>query len=583
MKTLFVHPEDDPEQGAWANTGWDRIVDLGTGGAGTHDRWRTRFGCPVAALDSFRKLPDDFCQVRESVGRGCGPLTDEYGLDWWEIMSILLTAEMETLIPLQRLATTLDAREEIHVSRPGFHASVLRLLLGADVQVFPERAGSGKLNPGRYLRLSANLSKEQVIDVLGDKYDPGYQLRGRFVRRGVPANRSVVLLPTAYVNVSRTSIEYAATFPHEDFLLVATRRSGWVQKPPANVATRWLSSYASVRDRSVENLNMEARWVALKNELAKLPEFDLLNGLGRLADFPKKFRHGFEVRDAWRNVLDHEPVHGVLCADDSNPYTRIPLLLAQRRGLPNIACHHGALDGRYRYKRRFADVIWAKGRMEQDYLVQACAVPPERVELGAPVQTANWNSVTERNDPRLFPYMVFFSEPYEAVAGRPEEFYKDVVPPLADLARTNGRELIVKLHPVESERERTRMLDRILSPEQRRETRVVCGPLTEELLGKMWFGVTVASTVAMECAVRGIPCILCTWLKFTHYGYVEQFIRFGLGFGLESPSEIARIPQSLGDCSFGEKVRENCWHPVAAGRLRELLEGSEKPCSAIAS
>ena len=583
MKILLIHSEDDPEKGPWASLPWDRIVDLGRGGAGTYESWSRRFDCPVEPLDSLRNGFDDFRQVRELLGLGRGRLTDEHGLDWWEIMSILLIGEMGTLILLERLVRTLGSGDEVHVSRPGFHADVLRFLLGTRLRVFPVRGDAAKLRPGRYLQLSAKLSKAQIVDIFWDKYDPGYQLRGRVVGRRPASTRPVILLPSAYVNVSRTGMAYANTFPEENFLLVTTRQSGWVQDPPRNVSAAWLSSYASVRDRTGENLEMQSRWKSLKQELTAVPEFDMLNRLGQLASFPQRFRHGLEVRDAWRNVLDREPVQGVLCADDSNPYTRIPLLLARERGLPNIACHHGALDGRYTFKRSFGEVIWAKGKMEKDYLVRGCGVPGEKVELGAPALPASWSAREDSGGHASRPYLVFFSELYEVSGGRPEEVYRDVLPALADLALATGRELVVKLHPAESERERTRMLARRLSAEQRNATRVVSGPLTDDLLAKTWFGVTILSTVAMECAVRGIPCFLCKWLEFWPYGYVDQFIRFGVGIGLKSPREIEKIPQYLREHAVKTNVRENCWRPVSPGRLRELVGSSQKPCTEVAS
>lgn len=583
MRVLVIDPHDTADAGAWTSEHWDRIVDLGRGGAGTYERWSKRFGCPVAPLNSLRNGFDDFRQVRELLGRGCGRLTDEYGLDWWEIMSIRITGQMETLILLQRLVRTLGSRDEVYVSRPGFHADVLQLLLGARTRVFPARGDAEKRRPGRYLTLSTKLSKAQIVDILWDKYDPGYQLRGRVVRKRPSSTRPVVLLPTAYVNVSRTGIEYANTFPDEHFLLVTTRRSGWIRELPRNVAPAWLSSYASVRDRTPENQEMQSRWESLRHELSAVPEFDMLNRLGQLAGFPRLFRHGIEVRDAWRNVLDREPVQGVLCADDSNPYTRIPLLLARERGLPNIACHHGALDSRYVFKRNCADVILVKGKMEEDYLVRVCGVPREKVELGAPALPASWNARRDSGGHAVRPYLVCFSELYEVSGGRPEEFYRDVLPALADLALATGRELVVKLHPAESERERARMLARILSTEQRSVTRVVSGPLTEDLLANTWFGITILSTVAMECAVRGIPCFLCKWLEFWPYGYVEQFIRFGVGIGLDSAREIENIPQHLREHTVSPEVRENCWQPAATGRLREWMTSPRKPCIAAAS
>lgn len=579
MRILLIHSEDDPEDGPWASLPWDRIVDLGMGGKNTYARWTRRFQCPVTTLDSLRKGFDDFRRVRSLLDLGCGRLTDEYGLDWWEIISLLVHGELETLILLQRFVPTVEPGDEVFVSRPGLHASLLQCLRAGRVSVFPLRRGAQKNGLGHYIRVSNKLSAPQIIDVFWDKYDAGYQFRGRLTRKRPPSPRPVVLLPTAYVNVSRTGIAYAKTFPEENFLLVTTRQSGWVEDLPKNVAGAWLSAYASVRDRSDENADMENRLHSLLNELDGVAEFEILNRLGYLDSLPRRFRLGIEVRDAWRNVLDAEPIQAVLCADDSNPYTRIPLLLAQARGLPNVACHHGALDGRNVFKRSYGDVIWAKGKLEEDYLVRKCGVPQEKVEIGAPALPPNWKGSGHSNHQDSKPYLLFFSEASDVSGGRPEEFYRDILPPLADVALAKGRELIVKLHPAESERERSRVLARILSAEQKAVTRLVSGPLTENLLAKAWFGITILSTVAFECAVRRIPCFLCKWLEFWPYGYVEQFIRFGVGIGLNDPSEIEKIPMYLEQYPVSADVKENCWQPAAAGRLRELLDPSGKACT----
>jgi hypothetical protein len=123
------------------------------------------------------------------------------------------------------------------------------------------------------------------------------------------------------------------------------------------------------------------------------------------------------------------------------------------------------------------------------------------------------------------------------------------------------------------------MMARMLSAKQKSVTRMVTGPLTEDLFAKAWFGITILSTVAMECAVRGIPCFLCKWLETWPYGYVEQFIRFGVGIGLDSPREIEKIPQYMKEQAVRADVRENCWQPAAPSRLRELLSSSRKVCT----
>jgi hypothetical protein len=582
MRVLLIDPLDTADAGAWAEQRWDRIVDLGMGGKNTYERWTRQFQCPVTTLNSLRTGFDDFRRVRELLGLGCGQMIDEHGLDWWEIMSILRHGEMEALILLQRLVQTLGPGDEVYVSRPGLHASLLQYLLPR-VNIFPLQWGTQKGGLRHYVRVFNKLSAPQMIDVFWDKYDLGYQFRGRLLtRKRPPSTRPVIVLPTAYINVSRTGAAYAKTFPEENFLLIATRRSGWIQDLPRNVMPAWLSSYASMRDRKNEDAERESQWRSLRSKLEEVPEFEILNRRGYLDDLSRHFRHGLEVRDAWRNVLDTEPVQAVLCADDSNPYTRIPLLLARARGLPNIACHHGALDGRYVFKRAHADVIWAKGKMEQDYLVRECGVPQERVEIGAPAMPAAWNGLEQVKHQAVRPHILFISEASDVSGGRPEEFYKDVLPPLADLALASGRELIVKLHPAESERQRAATLARILSAQQKTVTRIVTGPLTEDLLAKAWFGITILSTVAIECAVRGIPCFLCKWLEFWPYGYIEQFIRFGAGIGLNDPGEIEKIPEYLQQHPPAADVRENCWQPVETGRLRELLSSSRKECVTVA-
>lgn len=583
MKVLLIHSEDDPEKGPWTNLCWDRIVDLGLGGVSSYERWGRKFQCPVTTLASLRNGFDVFFQVRDLLALGIGRLTDKYGLDWWELMSILLHNEVETLILLQRFIQTLGSDDEVHVSRPGLHANLLRGLLAARVKVSPSHLGARQRGLLHYVRVLRKLSASQTVDVFWDKYDSGYQLRARLARRRVPSALPVVLLPTAYVNVSRTGLAYANTFQQENFLLVSTRRSGWLKELPKNVAATRLSAYASLRDRSDENTDLAGRWRALRKELEGTFEFEILSRLGYLDIFPRWLRHGLEVRDAWRNVLDSEPVQAVLCADDSNPYTRMPMLLAQARGLPNIGCHHGALDGRYVFKRSYGDVVWAKGKMEQDYLVRRCGVPRERVEIAAPALPVNSRISITSNCQKSLPHLLFLSEVFDAGGGRAEEFYRDVVPPLANLAVATGRELIVKLHPGESPRERTHILTRILSTKEKEVVRIVSGPLTEDLLEEAWFGITILSTVAMECAIRKLPCFLCKWLESWPYGYVEQFIRFGVGIGLDKPSDIGKIPEYLRANSQGADIRENCWQPAAAGRLREIIASSRKEYTNVAS
>jgi hypothetical protein len=581
MSVLLIHPEDNPDSGSWRDLHCDRVIDLGLSGKNSYARWSRNFGCPVNGLTYLHRGMSEIRRVRDLLAAGRGRLVDSQGLDWWEILSICLTEQLETVILLQRLAATIVG-DEVHTSRPGFHAAIMQHLLPGRVHIFPSRRRHRGPGVMHNIRAARKLSVSQIVDVLCDKYDPGYRLRARIPHNRRASQVPVVLIPTAYVNVSRTGIAYAETLPQQNFLLVATRRSGWMKNLPPNVAAAWLSSYAVARDRSAETADIESRWSKLLRDLIAIPELKLLHGLGMFAGFPKEVRHGLEVRDAWQAVFDREPVQSVLCADDSNPYTRIPLLLARQRGLPAIACHHGALDGYYALKQTYGDVILAKGKMERDYLVQRCRVPAESVEIGAPAtlspgERKQWNREAPGSQ------ILFISEGYEVGNGRAEEFYRDVLPPLAELALSTGRKLIVKLHPAESRSERTSIVARVLSARQMDVTQIVSGPLSDALLDETWFAVTVLSTVATECAMRGIPCFLCKWLEYSFYGYIDQFIRFGAGIGLNDPSEISKIPQRLEKYEADPGVSENLWQPVEAERLNDMLSLSPRVFSKVSA
>ena len=465
MKVLVIDPEDGLQDGPWSSQRWDRVIDLGKGGAESYARAPAAFGCPVTPLDDFRHDFEEMRRVRDLLALGMGRLVDRFGLDWWELTSMFVHQKLEATFLLRKLVETVGESDEVHVSRPGFRAKVLQSELGARLHTFAWQRDRRERGARHYLRVFRKFPVGQLLEIFWDKTDPGYQFRGRVSRSRKPMSAPVVLLPSAYINVSRTAVAYADSLPAVGFLLVATRRSGWIDNPPTNVSVTWLRRYASVRipSREIEVRDLTNRWQSLRSELEAEPELKTLAELGCLDDFPSRFARGLEIRDAWANVLECEPVQAVICGDDSNPYTHIPLLLAAQKRLPTISCHHGALDGRYMFKRNHADVLLAKGKMEEDYLLRLCGIPRDAVEVGAPILSVDLKQESGTSNK---PSIVFFSEAYEVAGGRAQGFYQDVLPALADLAISDGRELIIKLHPSESVSERSRILERTLSPER---------------------------------------------------------------------------------------------------------------------
>jgi hypothetical protein len=582
MKILLIHPEDELLGGLWASQRWDRVIDLGTTGAKSYAEAEATLGCRISRLTEFGDKFQGLLRLRELMALGMGRLTDSLGLDWWELTAILVHQQLELAFMLRKLLESISPGDEVHVTRPGFYADGLKLSLGSHLQTFSPPVKNRKGSVGHYVRLLRKFPVSQLVEIFWDKADPGYQLRGTLKKRKQQSSDPVVLLPSSYISMSRTALAYAQTLPETRFLLVATRRSGWIETSSPNVSVTRLSGYAALRapSRKLEHQDLVRRWELLRAELGELPEIRMLDDLGWFNAFPKRFGEGLEIRDAWRNVLDREAVQSVMCADDSNPYTHIPLLLAAERGLPTIACHHGALDGRYFFKRNHADVVLAKGEMEKDYLVRLCGIPSERVEIGAPLAASNSEPLASSKEKSA---IIFFSEPHEMVGARVKGFYLDILPSLADLAMSTGRELIIKLHPSESIAERRRFVQEVLSSEQQRVARVLDGPLRPELLEKAWFGVAIMSTAAVECALRQIPCFLCDWLDPWPYGYVDQFIRFDVGIRLKEPGDIRQIPTILKGYNVSAAIRENCWNPIQAQRLEALLGVGRRQQAVIAA
>ena len=563
MRYLLLHPENDPLAARWASNQWDRVIDLGIAGSSTYKGWREALGseiepCPMLETTGFQKL-------REMHGFGIGQVVDEYGLDWWNLACLRWLDPFVQLVQIAKLVASMDSSDEIWLTSAS-HARLLDVLSPGQVR---------QLNISRKLRRAglARLRKlkfNQVLEILGDKYDGGYRWRRWIAPSRADCSESVVLLPSAYGNASRTALTLAASLPDEQFLLVATRRSAWVQPLPQNTKGAWLSSYAGQPDQG-EVEGLLDQWERLRHAMNDHRELALLSRLGCFDTAPAFLREGLSIRNAWANVLEGEPAVSVLCPDEKNPYTRIPVLLAQRRGLATVACHHGALDGRYLFSDVGADQFLAKSEMEWDYMVRVCGMPQETVRLGSrPHHKSQPLSARKAGNA-----IVFFSEPYESWSGRAHEIYAEVLPGLAKIAREHGRKVVVKLHPFESLRDREQLAARVLTAEDHGIVNIVTGPLTNKLMQNAWCSVTVSSSAAVDCAAQGIPAFLCLWLDRYGFGYGEQFVKFRAATALRAAEEIQEIPKLLEGYQGGEA--ENFSPSVQPELLRDLLFPSAVP------
>jgi hypothetical protein len=542
MRVLLLHPDDSPLRGPWAQRSWDLIVDMGKSSPFSEARWAGKCDSPVLRSDSFRLGIEDVKQVRTifSALRGC--LIDEAGIDWWDIASLLVVPEALTALALLRVASEINPLSELWATRAGWPGSVIGTSFGRPVRTF--EGGSLARSATRvlhYAGLVRRFPMAQIKEIFLDKYDSGYHWRARFVSRPRNCESPVVLVPSAYGNVSHMANAYARMLPQQPFLMVATRQSAKQFAPAANVHVQDLAAYAKGGVSAAEIASLTAKWFELRADLRSTPLIKILDQAGLLVSFPRWLRDGLCARDAWSAVIEHEPVQAVLCGDDSNLYTRLPVLLAARKEIPIVDFHHGAFDGRYLLKDLPSDVYLAKNEMERDYLTRVCGLPDDRIMIGAPGNACAADGLHKSKETSV----VFFSEPYESAGMRGEEVYAEILPALCRVAREGRRDVIMKLHPFESRAQRCRMLAEILAPEDLELVTVLDGPLGSEILSKAWFGVTVESTVVVDCLQAGVCCFLCGWLRLSPFGYVQQYARFGIGEILQGPEQLSEIPKRL--------------------------------------
>jgi len=570
MKVLLLHQEDAFAR--WCPTRrWDLVVDLGRAPAGTYEYWSRQTGCPVISIYDHAEETEDLYRLRDLLELGAGRVVDRWGIDWWDVFSLEIASGVQRAILVHRLSKDLPANCDLYGSRPDRVATALQRLLGAKITCLGDGLQSIHRRVRRYCEAFSRLGKAEILQLLEDKFDVDHAIRRRFAVHRGKTGQPVVLLPSAYLNVSRTALSYAALLPQQRFMLVVARRSGYLASVPPNVLVTWLTLYFGATDKH-ETASLLESWAKLRAWLINCAaEFRTAELGGFLGSGSAPFRWGIALRDAWLRFYASEHVTACLSADDSNPNSRIPVILAKKLRIPALACHHGALDFRMAIKVNHADLYLAKNEMELDYLRRICHLASDKTVIAAP---ASLKSPTLQRVPhRSTPWLVFFTEPYESYGWRSDEVYRDLLPRLCSLAKTCELRLVFKLHPFESLKAHRRMLRRLI-PEHERQIEVLVGPPSKHLWNNTRFALTVQSSIALECTALGIPVFLCAWLRDPHSGYVQQYAHFGVGHVLECSEQIAKIPTVL-ESYNGESIqKQSTGNAISPDELAHLLSGT---------
>ena len=391
MKILLVHPDDSVEAGAWAETQWDLAVDLGWSGRHAYTRQTERLGFLVLSIYDLLEHEQQRRQMRDILALGLDKLLDSESVDWWDAFALSLPANRATpLIFGNRRADPRACRDSGDPSAPFVGCTVNR--------AEPPDQDFCHPSPDRLSRALPPLLESRIclpfratcrnrVRQVGH----GLSSPDDFVRPPRASSTPAILLPSAYSNVTRAQAAYARMLPHRRFLLVLTRRNGRIQHLPGNVEPRWLASYAPrhLAATDEERVRLLGRWQSLQNNLFETNRvLSLAKKLGIFDPFADFLKSGLGVRDAWREVFAREPIAAVLSADENNPYTRMPILLARSKKLRTVFCDHGALNMSFEIRPPVSDTYLMKGDMARDYGVTWCGLPTTKSSLAVPRKPA---------------------------------------------------------------------------------------------------------------------------------------------------------------------------------------------------
>jgi hypothetical protein len=576
MKVLILHPED---RFKLSRTQFDLIVDLGRAPSGTYENWGRQSGYQVVSLSDFAEENEDFNRTRFLVKLGAKSLVDRLGIDWWSMLLPEIVPRIGQQLLVYRLSRHINKKCEIYSSRSDYRSAAVHFLLGGRLINLEGSLQTLVQQFRHYSQVATNFDARQIFQIAQDKFDRERFIRRRFGRRAGGSSLPTTLLPSAYTSVSRIAVAYAKLLPDEQFLLVCARDNAKLRELPANVQMRSLDPYFTAPDAS-EISSLSEKWEALRTRLIdSAPEYKSAAAVGLFDRIPSLLHWEITTRDAWKRLFDTENIRSCFSADHTNPYTRIPLLLAKHAGIPAVACHHGALDSWMAITTHDADYYVAKNDMEHDYMTRVCGINTAKVLQVAPPHSVE--SFSHSVDSEIAPgldmqmkrWLVFFTEPYALGSWRVEEVYRELLPPLCALAKRCGLKLVFKLHPFESERGHHHLLLRLLPRKKVRGIEIITGPIPDELWRNTQIALTVQSSVASECEARGIPIFLCGWLGDSFPSYVQQYQRFGIGQLLENVGQIRDIPNILESAPAHLNPRHNPPNPVDAETLRELLLG----------
>ena len=579
MNILLLHPLDSPWSDIWREKKWDMVVDLGWAGEESYLKWEQIYKCKIISIWSGIEKVTFYQQVNDIQDTMRDQLVDTYGIDWLDMILPLLRKHIFDMILSREIVPYLPPHAIVFVSRPHVLADYISEALGQSAIILYQNQTVSRAEKSlEYVKKAFHFSSKQLYEILVNKFDALYQKRRllKLQLKRADGSMPLVFVPSSYVNVSTNASKFAASMSDYEFLIVTLQPNAKLFDERDNIRTTSIASYVpSVRAIQFELKQLLEQWGHVRQALIKNnTAFELLDRNGAFNALPAFLRRGLILKAAWKKAFETLRPDSLFCGDENNSDMRLSTLVAKSLGIRTVSFHHGALDCSMYLKPLSSNFYLTRSLMEYDYLSNidmlstGALIKPNVCEI-----SLHRREVLERSNEGL---IIFFSEPYECGEGRVDEIYRSILKPLLKIARSDHRRIIVKLHPFESVKQRTKLIRNIVTPEDLAMIQVIEGPLDSELLEQAWFVITLKSSVVIDCAEKNIPCFMCKWLDYFCNGYIDQFAKFGAGLLLNKQEEINDIPLFL--LKYYQKksaVLANNFYAPDISKLKRLLAGQK--------
>ena len=145
---------------------------------------------------------EDIHHLRELLQLGMGHVVDGWGIDWWDVLFLMIESELRQFMLMSRLAGELRVR--LRTLRQPRHAAGFR---AAGIERSPASHLARNFRPvihwaRHYRDVLSQLDSAQITQAFQDRFDREHRVRRRFAKVRRASRHPVVLLPSAYVNVS---------------------------------------------------------------------------------------------------------------------------------------------------------------------------------------------------------------------------------------------------------------------------------------------------------------------------------------------------------------------------------------------